>query len=155
MGRGSRGSCTQRCTVFDREIPGQERLDVFRCPPASRRTTLQVPPQPRSRIEFPMGQRGQQQKHRRGPPATRQGTPAVEILPHDGRAAAHVFRGVIVHRNTRVIHKPRQSHPVLLQAFQNLAARLAEFEIGRFSRRFVAYRLHRLTQQDILLLNLR
>ncbi len=113
-----------------------KRSDFFGRLPAGRRTTLQVPRQPQSRIEFPVGQRCQQRKHRRCQPATPQGTRAVEVLPRHGRAAACSFRGVVVKRNARVIHKPRQSRPVLLQTLQNPAARLAEFGIGKFLRRF-------------------
>ena len=44
---------------------------------------------------------------------------------------------------------------MLFEAFQNLAARLAESRIGKFSHRFGTHRLHRPTQQGILLLKLR
>src|SRR3990172_1866706 len=57
-----------------REIPGQERLDVFRSSSACCRTAFQVPSQPPSWIEFPTGQRGQERKHRRRQPSAPQGT---------------------------------------------------------------------------------
>ena len=89
---GCRGSCSQCGTTLVREIPGQEWLDVFRRLPAGRRTTFQVPRQPPSRIEFPMGQRGQQRKHRRCQPSAPQGPRAVEVLPRHGRAARGLVR---------------------------------------------------------------
>ena len=70
----------------------------------------------------------------------------IEVLPRHGRAASRSFRSVVVHWNARIIHEPNQSRPVLLQALQNLAAWLAEFEIGKLSRRFGTHRLHRRTQ---------
>ena len=72
---GGRWRCGLLCQCrapFGRKIPGQKRLDVFRRLSAGRRTTLQVPRQPQSRIDFPVGQRGQQRKHRRRQPATPQ-----------------------------------------------------------------------------------
>ena len=104
-------------TTLGGEIPGQERLNVFGRLSAGRCTTLQVPRQPPSRIEFPVGQRGQQRKHRRCQPATPQGTRAVEVLPRHGRAASRSFRSVVVHRNAWIIDEPNESRPVLLRGF--------------------------------------
>ena len=43
-----------------------------------------------------------------------------------------LFRGVVVHRDPRVVHEPRQPHPVRLQAFQSPPARWCEIGLGQF-----------------------
>ena len=131
-GRWRCGLLRQHHAPFGRKIPRQKLSDVFRCLPTGRRAVFQVPRQPQSRIDFPVSQCGQQRKHCRCQPATPEGPRAVEVLSRHGRTATCSFQSVVVHRNARIIDKPNESRPVLLQAFQNLAARLAEFGIGKF-----------------------
>ena len=82
-------------------------------------------------------------------------TGAVGVFPRQGWAAASSSRSVIVHRNTRVIHEPHQARPVLFQAFQNLAIRLAEFGIGEFFPGSGTHGMEGLRQGGVLLAKLR
>ena len=129
------------------EIPGQERLDVLGRLSTRHSTAFQVPRQPPSRIEFPVGQRRQERKHRRRQTPAPQGTRTVEVLPCHGRAASRSFRSVVVHRNSADHPQTAPVPSSALEALQNLAAWLAEFGIGKFFHRLGTHRLHRPTQQ--------
>ena len=95
MGPGSSGSGRKRQATFLREIPGQEQFDIFGSFSAGCRAAFQVPRQPQSWIEFPVGQRRQERKHRRRQTAAPQGTRAVKVFPCHGRAAARALRSVM------------------------------------------------------------
>ena len=66
---------------------------------------------------------GQQRKHHRRQSAAPQRFRIVKVFARHGRSAGRSFRSVVVHRNARVVLKPRQSQPVVFQALQDLAAR--------------------------------
>ena len=83
-------------------------------------------------LSFHSARRGQGREQRRHQLTTPERPRAVEVLPRHRRAPLQSLRGVIVHRDPRVVHEPPQPLPMRPQAFQYFPARCRKIRSAQF-----------------------
>ena len=100
-------------------------------------------------LSLPHRQRGKDREGRRRQFTAPLRPRAVEVLPRHRRAPPTSFRGVVVHRDPRIVHEPGQSFPMLPQAFQSLSARCRQIRSGQFRLHLRLHLGHGLAQAAI------
>ncbi len=68
--------------------------------------------------------------------------------PH-GRAANRSFRGVVVHRDLRIVDEQRQARTMIEQTPKRFAARLAQLWLSQLVGRLSVHRIDRLAQSRV------
>jgi len=115
-------------------VPWQEWLNVAGSFATGVGAAVQEPPQPGSWVDVPLLQGGEHGKQRHRQRSAPLGIRAVVILAAQRRTAQAAFRGVVVHRNARVVHEAVRPVQCSCRLYQNLATRLTQLRVGKLCR---------------------
>src|SRR6516162_9669781 len=110
-----RDRLSHRSALRFAHVPRQERLYIAWSVAARIGAGVQEPPQPGPWIDVPLLQGGEHGKQRHRQLSAPLGTRSVVVLAAQRGTTQAAFRGVVVHRNTWVVHEARQARPMLLQ----------------------------------------